>query len=198
MPESLLEQGTKMNTTVICPKCRMERTLALSTYRWLRNRTRLCIPCSSKENLLHVKHPGVYFRKSLEIRFWAKVEKTDTCWIWRGSHNEVTGYGQIQIDKVPHLTHRTAYELTYGPIPDGKFVLHKPPCRNRLCVRPDHLYLGTHQDNMDDMVRSITHCPKGHPYDDENTYHRPDGGRDCKLCTRQRRKIYKARKAVEI
>lgn len=188
----------KGDTAVICSRCGQRRILATSTYRHKSNRTKICVTCTSKQNLLHVKHPGIYPRKALAERFWAKVIKTDGCWLWQGAVFKNTGYGQVQIGKTPHLTHRVAYELTYGKIPDGKFVLHKPPCNNRRCVRTDHLYIGTHQDNMDDMVRRITHCPQGHPYDEINTYHRPDGGRDCKTCSHRRSQEYKVRKGVVV
>lgn len=88
----------RIDTTVICPRCGDKRLLAESTYRHKPNRTKLCVACSSRENLLQVKHPGIYPRKSLAERFWAKVLKTDTCWIWQGYVN-TSGYGQIQIDK---------------------------------------------------------------------------------------------------
>ena len=56
----------------------------------------------------------------------------------------------FSVERVPHLAHRVVYELLVGPIPYGKMVLHH--CDNRKCVNPDHLYTGTHQNNMDDMV----------------------------------------------
>lgn len=94
-------------------------------------------------------------RKSLEERFWAKVEKTDECWLWRGS-TIWDGYGQIMVrlpDGKPTMArvHRVAWELLVGPIPDGLWVLHH--CDTSICVRPGdrHLFLGTHDDNMRDQ-----------------------------------------------
>jgi hypothetical protein len=89
-------------------------------------------------------------------RFWARVEVTDTCWYWTG-HTNWGGYGEVQIKGQRYKVHRLAYELTYGPIPDGLFVCHA--CDTPPCVRPDHLFLGTRDDNAADRVAK--HRPKG-------------------------------------
>ena len=85
-------------------------------------------------------------------RFWAKVHKTDTCWLWTGStfHRPPNNYGRMRRDDKTLFAHRFSYELHNGPIPSGGMVLHS--CDNPLCVRPDHLRLGTHQDNMHDRT----------------------------------------------
>lgn len=79
-------------------------------------------------------------------RFWQKVEKTDTCWLWRGSKN-TTGYGQLRTDRL-EKAHRISWEIHNGPIPDGLAVLHA--CDNPPCVNPSHLWLGTQADNARD------------------------------------------------
>jgi hypothetical protein len=80
--------------------------------------------------------------------FWPRVDKGEGCWLWTGGV-EGGGYGSIK-KKGHHLAHRFSWELHYGEIPDGLYVCHK--CDNPPCVRPDHLFLGTHQDNMRDMA----------------------------------------------
>ena len=90
--------------------------------------------------------------RSLAERFWPKVHKGPTCWIWN-AYTDKLGYGYIGAGgwhggKL--CAHRVAWELTRGPIPDGLWVLHK--CNNPPCVNPDHLYLGTQADNMRDAA----------------------------------------------
>ncbi len=72
------------------------------------------------------------------------------CWIFHGAITDV-GYGRLWVNKVRWLAHRFAWTIANGPIPDGKWVLHR--CDVRACVRPDHLFLGDHDDNMADMAR---------------------------------------------
>lgn len=82
-------------------------------------------------------------------RFWANVDKTPTCWLWTGPKT-TAGYGEFMVRPREWVyAHRYSSELTEGPIPKGVFVLHH--CDVTLCVRPDHLFRGTHQDNMNDM-----------------------------------------------
>jgi hypothetical protein len=90
---------------------------------------------------------GVYARQSMEARFWSKVRKSDSCWGWVGPRT-VYGYGAFWRDGQNRHAHRVSFELANGSVPEGLFVLHH--CDNRSCVRPDHLYVGTHLDNMRD------------------------------------------------
>ena len=83
-------------------------------------------------------------------RFWAKVEKTASCWLWTAT-TVTGGYGMFRYQDRNQLAHRIAYELTYGPIPDGLLVCHH--CDTPACCRPDHLFLGTTRENAADMVR---------------------------------------------
>lgn len=93
-------------------------------------------------------------RTPLPDRFWSRADREgDECWLWRGRRN-AHGYGVFDASEVrsgPILAHRLAYELERGPIPDGMIVCHA--CDTPACVRPDHLFLGTQQDNLADMDR---------------------------------------------
>lgn len=82
--------------------------------------------------------------------FWARVEKSDGCWPWRGAR--LRGYGKFNSRTLGRqgYAHRFAYEFARGPIPDGLQVLHR--CDNPPCCNPDHLFLGTQLDNIADMV----------------------------------------------
>lgn len=89
-------------------------------------------------------------KASLAERFWAKVQKTDTCWLWTASAN-LRGYGWIGVNGRLRRATRVAWELQIGEIPAGLHVLHT--CDNPRCVRQDHLWLGNHVDNMRDMAQ---------------------------------------------
>lgn len=98
-------------------------------------------------------------RTPLAIRFWSKVTKTEGCWLWTAS-KRTSGHGNFKVGRRAIPAQRVAYELCVGPIPEGLFVCHK--CDNPPCVNPEHLFLGTHADNMRDKVaKGRQSAPKG-------------------------------------
>ncbi len=91
------------------------------------------------------------FRFRNEATFWSRVKKSDGCWEWQGKikRGRTGGYGLLMWKGEPDArAHRVAYELSHGPIPSGKLVCHT--CDNPPCCRPDHLFLGTSLENMQD------------------------------------------------
>lgn len=94
---------------------------------------------------------GIAFQKTDEQRFAEKINKTETCWLWTGFLNH-DGYGRVGKKRGVRTggrAHRIAWEMANGPVPRGMCVMHI--CDVRACVRPDHLRLGTHDENMADM-----------------------------------------------
>ncbi len=119
--------------------------------------------------------------------------------MWQGPLRK-DGYAQFSIDGKMVLVHKWAYEYLHGPVPDGKKLDHgchdrsctQPGynCPHRACCNPDHLKVSTQLENIRRGLGhgSETHCPKGHPYDEENTYWH-NGGRWCRACDRLRNAI---------
>jgi len=83
------------------------------------------------------------------INFFKHVHKTDDCWLWAGCEHP-SGYGKFRLNMQHLPAHRASYILHYGEFDRGLLVCHK--CDTPLCVNPDHLFLGTQKDNMQDMI----------------------------------------------
>jgi len=101
--------------------------------------------------------------------FLRKVEKGPGCWLWKGSVN-AHGYGNFTLNKKYVAAHRGAYLLLVGEIPVDIYVLHR--CDNRRCVNPDHLFLGTQKDNIQDAIskKRFKWNLKGSPLSRETAY----------------------------
>lgn len=128
-------------------------------------------------------------------RFVEKISEPDDahndCWIWKGSRTG-SGYGQIWVNRRMRTAHRVSHELFIGPIPDGCAVDHL--CRNRLCVRPDHLQALDHYTNWSQWNLSKTHCRNGHLYSGDNLRFKPSGERRCRICHNAQERERQSRK----
>ncbi len=136
----------------------------------------------------------------LQILEMNTVKEPNGCWLWQGGKNS-QGYGYVQIDYIQFAVHRLSAYIHHGLtlIIKEELALHKTECPNKNCWNPDHLYVGTHQENTRDMDslgrakrgRYKTHCPKGHEYTPENTRIDKKGAQVCKTCNRNRMGYWK-------
>ena len=155
-----------------------------------------------------MKFGVISMKKSALDRFYEKVEQVTEsgCWIWTGSLND-KGYGQFHDYDVSFATHRgnvSAHRWSFnffkGPLMEGAHVCHS--CDVPCCVNPDHLWIGTHQDNMRDLwtkgrgtkgrvfpERSKAFCIHNHPYTPENTvYAGAKRMKRCRICAARRKR----------
>lgn len=121
----------------------------------------------------------------LAVRLLRRCVEVDGCWLWQGAKTE--GYGRVQLRKGTPigLTHRAAYELFVGPVPAGLHLDHL--CRQRACLRPDHLEPVTTRVNtlrgvgLSAINAQKTECKRGHSFTPENTRLHA-GRRYCRAC----------------
>lgn len=130
-----------------------------------------------------------YDRATIRRMLAKRTILPDGCWRWDGCHNTANQYGRVGYRGATWYTHRLIFTLINGPIPDGLHIDHL--CRNRRCFKPEHLEPVTQRvntlrgDTLPARQLLITHCPKGHPYDDLNT-RASKYGRKCRECARER------------
>lgn len=120
--------------------------------------------------------------QDIKTRFESHVfpEPNTGCWLFDSKiRNDEKSYGVFRIKTKNVLAHRVSYELYKGNIPKNMFILHS--CDNRCCVNPDHLYTGTHKDNMEDMVSKV----------------RQARGEKCKACKLNESKVREIRKLYD-
>lgn len=155
----------------------------------------------------------LFMATTIVERFWARTWVDDGCWIWYGP-TYPNGYGYLHANRPLRTTigaHRVSWIIHFGPIPDELHVLHK--CDNPPCVNPEHLFIGTPQDNVDDMIQkgrnytfkprygqdnhngAKTCCKRGHEFTPENTKIQSNGNRACRTCINEWNRLYRPSRA---
>lgn len=141
----------------------------------------------------------MHLDSNVAARFWVKVSKSDSCWIWTGTKTHKQ-YGIFHLGGKRKRAHQIAYMLSVGPIPEGLQLDHL--CRNPSCVNPAHLEPVTSRENT---LRGIAHkgrsgpklkefCKYGHPYAGDNLYV-ARGRRYCRTCMKAAMKKFQKTEA---
>lgn len=151
----------------------------------------------------HHRRKGVHPRNGMAyILSNIEIVSESGCWIWMRHISGSTGYAQARVRLIGTRweldnVHRYSYELLHGPIPDGMHVDHI--CKVRCCVNPSHLRLLTPRQNVlvgvgpSALNSAKTHCPKGHEYNERNTYMSKVGKRHCRPCAAEKERLRRQR-----
>lgn len=197
--------NVSMNTTPLC-QCGCGESAPICTHTDLKAGIRKGEPRRFRQGhqfKLCTNNPAIQ-KQDPVANFWAKVQKTDSCWLWTAALNK-DGYGVYGRGEGAH---RYSYRLAFGEIPSGKLVCHR--CDNPRCVRPEHLFVGTQKDNIQDALSKNrmsrtprgptkensekTHCLHGHPLSGANLTFDHRGHRSCLACRRIRGRVYDAQR----
>lgn len=198
-------EGAK-HTHIVC-KCECGREVM--RLRWNLSDKATCGECSNRRYTGLPQPwmpPHEYDRLILERMKRTTIQTESGCWEWQGfRHKPPRHYGSTSYRGKNVRAHRLMYKLIKGQIPAGMVVMHS--CDNPPCINPDHLKLGTHLENMAECrakgryyYANLTHCKRGHEFNDENTYYIKTPGkwfglRACKACQKLlQRERYQANK----
>lgn len=140
-------------------------------------------------------------QRAIELFSRNHLRPEQGCWDWRGKISTV-GYGRIRVKGIEYAAHRLSYTLNVGQIPDGFVVDHL--CRNRACVRPDHLEAVTQSTNVNRGLIGVLRpnysvCSQGHPIDGANRFVN-NGTQRCRTCynayMREYMRTYRSKKTA--
>jgi hypothetical protein len=128
-------------------------------------------------------------------RMMKRINKVASgCWEWTGAVREPGGYAWVTFKGKQIVAHRMMHTIVKGPVPKGMDCCHS--CDNRKCVNPDHLWIGTRQENLLDasskgrvFCQKKTHCTRGHAYAEHGVRHGKDQWRQCRICARGRQRV---------
>ncbi len=152
---------------------------------------------------LYAQSPPQLVLKPRDLhRFMWHVRIEGDCWFWDDCSSE--GYGRFYVGPHRYGAHRVSYEYFVGPIPEGYEVDHL--CRNPSCVNPEHLEAVTQEENNrrsnspSAVYARAVCCKNGHPFDEANTYYKPNGKnfhRICRACQAEKSRRRRARRRAE-